>query len=38
MPLVVAYPGLYDGQSMRLFAGVAGRGRGRQLLPSVQLV
>ena len=26
VPLVVAYPGLYDGQSMRLFAGVAGRG------------
>ena len=26
VPLVVAYPGLYDAQSMRLFAGVAGRG------------
>lgn len=26
VPLVVAYPGLYDGQSMRLFAGTAGRG------------
>lgn len=26
VPLVVAYPGRYDGQSMRLFAGAAGRG------------
>lgn len=26
VPLVVAYPGLYDGQSMRLFAGSSGRG------------
>lgn len=26
VPLVVAYPGGYDGQSMRLFSGVGGRG------------